>query len=223
MVLATRRCALPRRGRSKLQIVLIVAIAGVPSCAPTIRRFTVLPHDVCKGTPVVAEWDVSGGRATISTDPNLPPQSGRTYVPATTTKFVLTVTPLVGKPVAKPNEVTVFTGTAGQPEPDQISFEEITCQAGQVTGTANRPFTGWDQRLTVGLVESGNDRSVSVNHEGRTAVLTTQEPTTRVFDGTKLGGTWTVSVPLIGTEKCDGTGTKPPDLVIVTAQVYCGS
>ena len=209
--------AWPRR------VVLIIAAATTSSCAAKINRFTVLPHDICKGTPVIADWDTTGGRARVSTEPPLNPKPPRVYLPVTTTTFILTVKPLIGSQVAQPNEVTVFDGSDSQPESDGISFENLRCQGGQVVGTADRPFSGWDPKLTVLSVESGDSRDVTVTHEGHHATLTAQNPVSNAFRGSKLGGAWTVSVPLLPSEKCDGTGAKPPAVVIVTAQVYCGS
>lgn len=203
--------------------VLCLAAVGGISCSAHIKQFSVLPHDICKGTMVVAAWKASGGRVRISAEPPLDEKTRRTYMPTETTTFVLTVKPLIGHSNQKPNEVTVFSGTAAQPEPDGLSFEGLTCESGTVTGTADRPFTEWDRTLTVASIESGDGRDVTVRHEGRTATLTAQDPTSRELNGTKLGGTWTVSVPLLPAEKCDGSGAPPPGLVMITAQVYCGS
>ena len=209
--------------QGSIRVVFCSAALATISCGAHITRFTVLPHDICTGTTVVAAWKASGGRARISAHPPLDEHPRRTYLPAETTTFVLTVKPLIGRPDQKPNEVTVFSATSDHPEPDGLSFEDLKCENGMVTGSADRPFTEWDGKLSVSSIESGDGREVAVTHEGRTATLTAQAPTTSEFKGTKLGGSWSVRVPLLPAEKCDGTGAKPPNLVMITVQVYCGS
>jgi hypothetical protein len=209
--------------RNAVRVALCLAAVAATSCSAHIKEFTVLPHEICKGTIVVAAWKASGGRGKVATEPPLEQRAQRTYLPAETTTFVLTVKPLIGKADQKPNEVTVFSATSSDPEPDGLSFEGLTCANGFVTGTADRPFTEWDAKLSVSSVGSGDGREVAVTHESHTATLTAQTPATAEFKGTKLGGTWTVRVPLLPSEKCDGSGAKPPDVVIITAQVYCGS
>ena len=139
-------------------------------------------------------------------DPPLTPKSGRTYVPPASMKFILTLKPFLRKPISKETPVKVFTGTASAPQPDRIAFEP-KCELGGVVGT----------------LESGGTRDIAVEHEGRQATLTSQTPKTEVFDGTKLGGPWKISAPLLPAESCDGAGQKPPRVLILTAQVHCAS
>ena len=191
------------------------------ACAPTISRFEVTPHAVCAGTPVEIEWKVSGGSAKLTTDPPLRSQSDKTYMPTTTTRFTLTVEPLMGKPKSRETEATVYTRIADEPQSSEIAFM-TPCQGGRIIATAERPLEEWDPRLRVGRVETSEERDVTLSHEGRQATLTAREPGTQVFDGTQLAGTWTLAIPLLPNESCDGTGSLPPDLFIVTAQLRCG-
>ena len=137
-------------------------------------------------------------------------------------KFILTLKPFLRKPISKQTPVKVFTGTASAPQPDRIAFEP-KCELGVVVQQINRPFSGWDQKLIVGTLESGGTRDIAVEHEGRQATLTSQTPKTEAFDGTKLGGTWKISAPLLPAESCDDAGQKPPRVLILTAQVHCAS
>lgn len=203
-----------------LRGLLLIALSGLPACAARINEFTVRPHEVCGGTPVKVDWSVRGGSAKVTARPQLSPQSGTTYIPTTTTQFILSVEPYLGRPKLSETEATVYTGTASQPEFSDIAFT-TTCQGGRIVATAERSFAEWDPRLTVGSVEAEEDRDVTLSHEGREVTLTAQQPSTQVFDGTKLAGTWSVAVPLLSTESCDGTGEEPPDLIIVTAHVRC--
>jgi hypothetical protein len=137
-------------------------------------------------------------------------------------KFILTLKPVIGKAVSKEAAVKVFTGTASSPEPDKIGFEP-KCSGGTIVQQVERPPSEWDQKLLVGALESTGSRDISIEHEGRQATLTSQAPKTDTFDGMKLAGKWRISSPLLPSESCDGTGQKPPRVVILTAHVRCGS
>jgi hypothetical protein len=200
----------------------ILAAVALVSCAAKIKRFTVIPHEVCPGTPVKVDWKVRGGPAAIATDPPLNPQADRTYLPGATTRFILTVTPRIGKPKSAETAVTVYVGAPDHPALSEIGLN-TKCETGQLVATAKRPFSEWDSNLRVGLVSSDEGRDVTVHHEGRQATLTAQEPQTNAFDGTRLGGNWAVTVPTLPSETCESAGVRPPDLIILTADVRCGS
>jgi hypothetical protein len=200
---------------------MVVPLVACSACAPKIK-FTVTPHELCPGTRVIAEFEVKGGRAKVTNDKQLAAQSGNVYVPTVTTTFVITVKPLVGRPKSKETQATVYEGTVSQPEASEIGFKP-KCEGSSLVATLERPLAEWDPKLTVGSVESAEGRDVTVAHEGRQATLTARQPRSTAFDGTRLGGTWSITVPLLPTEKCDGAGSTPPDLIIVTALVTCGS
>ena len=215
-----------RVSRSRMRqgsLAASVAVAGLAagSCATKIHSFTVTPHEICVGTPVKVDWSVKGGRARVTTNPAINPQTDRMYLPSTTTQFIITVKPWIGKPKSKETAATVYTGTASQPETSEMGFR-TRCEGNSLLGSFDRQLTEWDPRLTVGLVESGEGRDVTVNHQGKQATLTAQQPSTNAFDGTKLGGSWSVTVPLLPSERCDGTGSKLPNLIILTAHARCG-
>lgn len=208
-----------RPPRQALRLLLLgVALLGAPACAPKVLKFEVTPSHVCSGTPVKLNIQVAG-TATITTTPALPHQPGQTYIPTTTTHFVVSVSRWPRKPAGSETEVKVMPGNPA--EPDEITAN-VSCQADKVAGTVPRTASEWDTRLKVTTVESGEDREVLVTHEGRSARLTPQSPTTTAFDGTSPGGDWNLSSPLKGGEKC-GASPAPPSLLNVSAHVRCGN
>jgi hypothetical protein len=222
MHLAASRFTGSGRARPRAGLVAIgLAALAAASCAAKVHKFHADPHDICPGTPVTLDWEVEGGRASVRGDPPLQPQSGRSYVPPASMRFILTVKRLFGDPIEKDTKVTVFQGTPSSPQPDEIAFTP-TCAADKVVQEVDRPFTGWDPKITVATLEMNQSRDVIVEHEARQATLTAQDKKTSAFDGTKLGGTWKVSLPLLPGERCDGTGTTPPRVLILKAHVYCG-
>jgi len=202
-------------------LLLAALMWGASACEPNVRRFSVVPHHVCTGTPVMLAWEVAGC-PTVTTDPPLKPRSGRTYIPTTTTAFTLTARRWPRKPKASQTEAKVYDSAATSPHPDEMPFS-MTCRGDSIVGTLERPLAEWDSRLLVATVQSGEDRTVTLGHDGRAATLTALNPTTDTFDGTTLGGTWTVSAPLLASESCDGTAHRPTDLILVTAYARCAN
>lgn len=201
-----------------------IALFALPTigCAPTITRFAVEPHEICPGTAVTTSWTARGGRTSVTTAPELRPKSSQTYVPQTTTQFILHVDPILGKPKARESEVTVYAATDG-PATANISEIglEIECKNNALVATADRPASEWDSRLTVGSIEIDEDRAVTVTHAGRSATLNDQVAKTNAFAGTPLSGTWSISAPLLSNESCE-SASMPLDLLILTASVTCG-
>jgi hypothetical protein len=203
--------------RHQLWLLVLAAAIGA-GCAPKIHRFTVTPSHTCAGTPVTLDAQVTG-TPTLTVDPPLPEQPGRVYVPQVTTHFVISVKRWPSKkPAGSEAEVRVFPGTRG---PDEVTAK-VRCQGGTVSGTVPRDTIQWDPRLQVTVVESGEDREITVSHAGRTAGLTPQAPTTRAFEGTSPGGDWTISSPLRPGEAC-GSGAVLPTSLNVSAELRCGS
>jgi hypothetical protein len=195
---------------------LALSAAIAPGCAPTITRFTVTPSHVCAGTPVTLDARVTG-TPTLTIEPPLREQPGHIYVPEATTHFVISVKRWPNKkPKGSEAEVRVFPG-----QPDEVTAK-VRCENGVVSGTQRRDPTEWDPRLQVTVVESGEDREVTVTHAGRTARLTPQARATSAFEGTSPGGDWTISSPLRAGETCDAAEAGPANLN-VSAEVRCGS
>ena len=206
-----------RRTHARALVLAVVAAAGV-ACAAKVARFDIVPSHVCAGTSVKLDMQVKG-TPSVTVSPPLPQEPGQTYIPMTTTRFLLKVRRWPLKPVGSEAEVKVMPGDP--PEPDEITAS-VTCQANKVAGSVQRPAFEWDPRLRVTTVESGEDREISISHAGRSATLTPQNPTTNVFAGTSPSGDWTLRSPLKPGEEC-GADLAPPNLLNVSAQVRCGN
>lgn len=208
-----RRLRLPRQ----CLLVAVPLLVG-PACAPKVLKFEVTPSHVCARTPVKLDMQVVG-TPSVTINPPLTEQAGHTYVPITTTHFVLSVLRWPHKPCGSEAEVKVMPGNPA--EPDEITAS-VACETDKLIGTVPRPPAEWDPRLKVTTVESGEDREVLVTHEGRSARLTPASPTTNAFDGTSPGGDWTLSSPLKAAERCEAN-RPPPNLLNVAAQMRCGN
>jgi hypothetical protein len=193
--------------------------AGISiACAPKIARFTVTPSHICAGTAVKLDAQVTG-KPTLTVDPPAAVQPGNVYRPQVTTHFVISVKRWPSKkPAGSEAEVRVLPVPG---EPDEVTAK-VRCDGTLVSGTLGRDASEWDPRLQVVLVETGEDRELTVTHAGRTARLTREAPSTRAFEGTSPGGEWTISSPLPAGQTCASAATIPVNLN-VSAQVRCGS
>jgi len=206
-----------------LRLVVVPALFATTACAE-IRRFTVTPHEICPGTSVKTEWDVTG-TPTVTTSPEVKPQGDRTYRPTTDTQFVLTVKALFSQKTAPANAVTVYTGTAAAPaEMGQLFVFRAKCAGGSVVAEDTLVAADWDSRLSIATITSIEDRNITIEHEGKRAVFTAQAPTSSALAGTRMVGHWRITVPLRPGESCNGAA-PPGDLrqIALKPSLYCGS
>jgi len=213
------------RSSARIAVIVLLVCLMAGGCAARINRFVVAPHHLCSGTAVRVDWDAAG-RASLTTDPPLQPQAGgRTYAPSTSTVFTLTAKRWPRKPAVSQAEATVLQTGAGagaeDQDPDELPFQ-MSCSEGRLVGTLTRPVSEWD-RLLVGTLESDGEREIVVAHDGKEVRLSTRTPSTTAFEGMALGGTWTVTAPLLAPEACGSTTHPPPDLFVISAHVRCGS
>lgn len=219
MALFAPEARFKRRLRLRWQCLLMaVPLLAGPACASKVLKFEVAPSHVCAGTPVKLDVLVVG-TPSLTISPPLTEQAGHTYLPTTTTHFVLSVRRWPRKPAGSEVQVKVMPGNHA--EPDEITAS-VVCQTDKLLGTVVRRPAEWDSRLRVTTLESGEEREVLVTHEGRSARLTPASPTTNAFDGTSPGGDWTLSSPLKAGERCRAS-PPPPSLLNVAAQVRCGN
>jgi len=209
------------RRYSRLAVAVALATIGAGGCTAKISHFNLAPHHVCLGSSVRLDWKVVG-RPSLLTEPPLLPRAELTYVPTTNTVFTLSVRRWPRKPAVSQAEATVLDVREGVLESNELPFHAV-CQEGRITGTLDRPATEWDARLIVGVVETDEERDLTVTHGGVEARLSAQSPSTTKFDGLPLGGLWTISGPLLPAESCGSETNPPPDLVLIAAQVRCRS
>jgi hypothetical protein len=208
---------------SALRVVALALLPGICGCA-AVRKFTVTPHEICPGTRVKTDWDVTG-RPTVRTSPDLPPESDRTYAPTANTDFIISAKTLLKTATAPPNTVTLYTGTSGSPrEMDQPLTFRSKCIGNLVVAQQDLRPQDWDSKITIESMTSNEDREVTIEHDGKRATLTPQNPASAVFSGSRMVGSWRISLPLKSGETC--TGDTPPgglDQIAFTPSLYCGN
>lgn len=193
---------------------------GVAGCAPKIARFDVLPVRVCEGTPSVVTWEISGSPE-LTTAPAIQPLPGEPLRYQTTedTVFTLHVTRW---PYQNPevSETEVRVHRTPPPARELVSIE-MKCEGGSLVGILPRPATLWDPRIRLETVASDGSREITVEHEARTAALTASAPSSSVFQGATMAGTWKLTTPLRPNERCGDPTAAPPARIILTAQFVC--
>jgi hypothetical protein len=197
--------------------LFLLDIAG---CAPKITRFDVLPVHVCEGTPSTVTWDISGSPE-LKTAPPIQPLQGEPlrYQPTEDTLFTLRVTRWpYPNPQVSETEVIVHRTPPLVSEP--IAFQ-MQCEGNSLVGILPRPATQWDPKIRLDTVASDGSREVTVEHEGRSATLAASAPSSSVFQGAPMAGTWKVITPLGASERCGDPAAAPPARIILTARLMC--
>ena len=194
-------------------------LLGVSGCAPTITRFDVLPFHACEGTPSAVDWDISG-TPELTTTPAIQPLPGQPlrYQATEDTLFKLQVTRWPYNPKVSETEVIVHQTQA--PQSESIAFT-MRCEGDRLIATLPRPATDWDPKIRLETVASDGSRDMTVEHDGRSATLTSLAPSTSAFQDAPMAGTWKLTMPLRPTEGCGDPRAAPPVRIILTTRSVC--
>jgi hypothetical protein len=196
-----------------------VLLLGVAGCAPQVTRFDVLPFHVCEGTPSAVTWDISG-TPELTTTPAIQPLPGQPlrYQATEDTLFKLQVTRWPYHPKVSETEVIVHQTQAPLREP--IAFT-MSCEGDRLIALLPRPATDWDPKIRLETVASDGSRDMTVEHDGRSATLTSSAPSTSAFQDAPMAGTWKLTMPLRPTERCGDPLAAPPARIILTTRSVC--
>jgi hypothetical protein len=196
-----------------------VLFLGVAGCGPKVTRFDVLPFHVCEGTPSAVTWDISG-TPELTTTPAIQPLPGQPlrYLATEDTLFKLQVTRWPYDPQVSETEVIVHQTEA--PLRESIAFT-MSCETDRLTAVLPRPATDWDPKIRLETVASDGSRDMTVEHDGRSATLTSSAPSTSAFQDAPMAGTWKLTLPLRPTERCGDPRAAPPARIILTTRSVC--
>jgi hypothetical protein len=197
----------------------VVLLLGVAGCAPKVTRFDVLPFHVCEGTPSAVTWDISG-TPELTTTPAIQPLPGQPlrYQATEDTLFKLQVTRWPYNPKVSETEVIVHQIQA--PVTESIAFT-MSCEGDRLIAILPRPATDWDPKIRLETVASDGSREMTVEHEARSAMLTTSAPSTNAFHGATMAGPWKLTTLLGSTERCGDPRAAPPARIILTTRSVC--
>jgi len=105
---------------------------------------------------------------------------------------------------------------------------DTTCGAWAVQTAAEPPIADWDSNIVVDTVESDGARPLSVLHNGKEAVLSSNSPMTTAFRGSTFAGEWVIQSPLASGEVCGKPATtgqselkNPPSALMVKVKARC--
>ena len=207
----------PKAARSSCAALLLLSVAG---CAPQISRFDVLPDHVCEGTPSAVTWEISGSPE-LTTTPAIQPLPGEPlrYQAIEDTVLTLRVTRWpYSNPQVSETEVIVYRTPPPVREP--VAFQ-MQCEGTSLVGVLPRPATQWDPKIRLETVASDGSREITIEHEGRSATLTSSAASSNAFQGTPMGGAWKVTTPLGPNERCGDPAAGPPARIILTTRLMC--
>lgn len=187
------------------------------SCAPSIYTFHAAPRRICSGDSVKLDWNASKA-GTISAKPQqptpgeVPAQGSASLIPTSSARFHLEVSNLWGS-AGRDNDVEVLAGRS-LPVGQSVADPSATCAGGTLAVTALAPADAWSAQAVVGDVTtlSEDKHRYHIEHAGVKVDLSPGQ-VSQAFKGTKVAGTWALSLTLLDGEKC-GTPTVPRNLGI---------
>jgi hypothetical protein len=196
---------------------LCIVFLNTLGCTPQVKKFAVVPRDICVGTPVVVSWQ-SKGNALLSAQPlvdgaalGVVPASGSiTVIPKQTTLFRLDVKRGFNSTSAKQEVKVRDTDSTPKTIGQSVADPSAGCNQKSVWVTDNA--THWDPKLHVVRVVSHDGRRYHVEHQNHTGNVSATAPST-AFAGTSVNGKWLLKTALKPGEEC-GQASGPRSLMI---------
>jgi hypothetical protein len=72
---------------------------------------------------------------------------------------------------------------------ESIAFT-MSCEGDRLIAILPRPATDWDPKIRLETVASDGSRDMTVEHDGRSATLTSSAPSTSAFQDAPMARTW---------------------------------
>ena len=210
--------------RRRLTITGAVVLAVMLVSCTKIKEFSVVPNGyVCRGQQVDISWKTSGSTE-LRAEPDVPgleegsvPQRGHRQVTIDRdTTIIISAENHFGYPLMNRQELTVLEAS----EPKEIG-EIIEC--GSDDDIVVRTELTLDSRVTlssVSLAES-TERPVWIEHRGKRALVSPDNPATTAFSGIPATGEWILRSPLAEGESCPSR-SLPRDLTVI-ATMQCST
>jgi hypothetical protein len=198
----------------RLRIAAAVALCS-GGCAPAIHSFTLAPQVLCAGDTATAAWDARGTTTLEIAPETSPPATDGCAVRGRTTTAYTLIARRNGEDARSVLEVLQLSDGAAEP----VAFPTGRLEAINVIADGAKAPALWNDQVRVATVAACANRVITVTHEGHTAILPADGKASPAFDGTALGGHWSLSSPLTPGEQHD-PASRPSQLEVVTT-LHC--
>jgi hypothetical protein len=195
--------------------IAVLALACAGCWGPSISRFDVTPPVLCGGEKAVVTWDARGETAlAIQEEPSEGAASD--CLASGQETFALTLTShSQSNEVERRVELVQLHANATEP----IALRANAVEGTNVVATGEKNPGLWESRVEVATIASCQNRPITVEHAGKSAVIVPGNEPSDALSGTPLSGAWELRSTLTDPEV--KTPSLRPKELIVLATLRC--
>jgi len=188
--------------------VLFFASAGCSSSS--ISRFDVTPPVLCEGEKAVITWDAKGETAiAVQEEPSEVAASSCGAIGRETFAFTLAAHSGSDE-VERRVELVQLQTNATEP----IALPSNAVEGTDVVAIGEKNRAIWDSSVEVATISTCQNRSITVRHEGKAAVIVPGNEPSDALVGTSLSGAWELRSTLTN-EEVKTPSLRPKELTVL--------
>jgi hypothetical protein len=203
-----------RRNKVRLRrapIFLVFLLSGWAAClSPSIYRFEVTPQVLCEGEKAVVSWEARGETG-MAVQEETAEKGAHDCVPSGRDVFAFT---LVAHRGSEERERRVEVVQLHLDFTEPIAIHTNSIEGTEVVASGDKNSALWDSRVEVAAIGSCQNRTVSVQHAGKTATVEQGKGLSDALAGTPVSGTWELRSPLSAEEQSDPS-LRPKELKVL--------
>jgi hypothetical protein len=202
--------------RSKTSVIVLVLMCGSVSCSvPSISRLDVAPPVLCEGDKAVVTWDAKGTTAlAIQQEPS--ERGTEDCFARGRETFAVTLSARSGSDeVESRAELVQLQSAATEP----VALRTNAVEDGYVVvASGDKNPALWDSRVEVASIQACQNRSITVQHAGRSVVVGPGAESVALA-GTSVSGLWELRSKLTD-EEVKTPSLRPKELTVL-ATIRC--
>jgi hypothetical protein len=192
-------------------IFLVFLLSGWAACSsPSINRFEVTPQVLCAGEKAVVSWEARGETG-MAVQEEAAETGAHDCVANGRDTFAFTLVAHRGSE-ERERRVEVVQLHVNSTEPIAIHANSI--EGTEVVASGDKNPALWDSRVEVAAIGSCQNRTVSVQHAGKTATVEQGKGLSDALAGTPVSGTWDLRSPLSAKEQSNPS-LRPKELKVL--------
>lgn len=198
-------------------IFLLFLFSGCVGCAgPSISRFEITPQVLCEGEKAVVSWEAHG-KTGMTVQEEASEEGAHDCVASGRDTFAFTLVAQSGSE-ERESRVEVVQLHAHATEP--IAMHTNAIEGTDVVASGDKNPALWDSRVEVAAIGACQNRTVIVQHAGKTATIEQGKEMSGALAGTLVSGLWELRSPLSAEEQSDPS-LRPKELKVL-ATLRCG-
>jgi hypothetical protein len=192
--------------------IAVLALACAGCWGPSISRFDLTPPVVCAGEKAVATWDARGETALAVQEETSELVASSDCVGTGRETFVFTLNAHSSSAeVERRVELVQLHADATEP----IALRTNSVKGTDVVASGEKNPGLWDSRVEVATISACQNRSITIQHAGKSGVIVPGNKPSDALAGTPVSGLWELRSTLTDPE-VKTPSLRPKELTVLT-------